>query len=195
MSINYTYKDKTYQFENLEKEELENIINNFETLKNSMKNIMRNCLYDDLDRIPDHYDTLEFHVNYDDNLDVTFKLRKTKTSINGLYYHPAQILDSFKAFQIIIAKKEYDLQAYSLYGKFYNIREDYLKKTVLNAKDFEPAYFIKPFINSLNKMDEYNFLPILKDDNIFSKLNNTKRTYTVDNEKYPSVFKINCFDK
>ena len=50
----YTYKDKTYQFENSTKEEIENLANNFNTLRNSMVNIIETCLYDGLERIPDH---------------------------------------------------------------------------------------------------------------------------------------------
>lgn len=191
----YTYKDKTYQFENSTKEEIENLANNFNTLRNSMVNIIETCLYDGLDRIPDHYDTLEFNVNYENTISITFKLRKTKTTAKNLSYNLAQILDSFKAFQIIISEEEHDLKAYSLYGKFYYAHDDWYKKTTFDEDDFESVYFDKSFIDNLYKMDRFWLLDILTEEDAFDMLNNTKKTYTVDNEKYPSVFKINCFDK
>lgn len=191
----YTYKDKTYQFENSTKEEIKNLANNFNTLRNSMVNIIETCLYDGLERIPDHYDTLEFNVNYRNNISITFKLRKTKTTAKNLSYNLAQILDSFKAFQIIISEEEHDLKAYSLYGKFYYTHNDCYRKTTFDEDDFESVYFDKSFIDNLYKMDRFWLLDILTEEDAFDMLNDTKRTYTVDNEKYPSVFKINCFDK
>lgn len=191
----YTYKGKTYLFENSAKEEIENLANNFNTLRNSMINIMRTCLYKGLDRIPDHYDTLEFNVNYRNNISITFKLRKTKTTAKNLSYNLAQILDSFKAFQIIISEEEHDLKAYSLYGKFYYTHNDCYRKTTFDEDDFESVYFDKSFVDNLYKMDRFWLLDILTEEDAFDMLNDTKRTYTVDNEKYPSVFKINCFDK
>lgn len=191
----YTYKDKTYQFENSTKEEIKNLANNFNTLRNSMINIIETCLYDGLERIPDHYDTLEFNVNYRNNISITFKLRKTKTTAKNLSYNLAQILDSFKAFQIIISEEAHDLKVYSLYGKFYYTHNDCYRKTTFDEDDFESVYFDKSFIDNLYKMDRFWLLDILTEEDAFSMLNNTKRTYTVDNEKYPSVFKINCFDK
>lgn len=191
----YTYKGKTYLFENSAKEEIENLANNFNTLRNSMVNIIETCLYDGLERIPDHYDTLEFNVNYRNNISITFKLRKTKTTAKNLSYNLAQILDSFKAFQIIISEEEHDLKAYSLYGKFYYAHDDCYRKTTFDEDDFESVYFDKSFVDNLYKMDRFWLLDILTEEDAFDMLNNTKRTYTVNNEKYPSVFKINCFDK